>query len=94
MTLGAIWAQSLDGIIGDGAGMPWHLPEDLKHFKETTLGSPIIMGRRTWESLPVKPLPGRKNIVLSSREDDEWSDGASVCRDIPDLETADRKSVV
>ena len=61
--------------------------KDLKHFKETTLGSPIIMGRRTWESLPVKPLPGRKNIVLSSREDDEWSDGASVCRDIPDLES-------
>ena len=87
MTLGAIWAQSLDGVIGDGAGMPWHLPEDLKHFKETTLGSPIIMGRRTWESLPVKPLPGRKNIVLSSREDGAWSDGASVCRDIPDLES-------
>ena len=87
MTLGAIWAQSLDGIIGDGAGMPWHLPEDLKHFKETTLGCPIIMGRRTWESLPVKPLPGRKNIVLSSREDGAWSDGASVCRDIPDLES-------
>ena len=87
MTLGAIWAQSIDGIIGDGAGMPWHLPEDLKHFKETTLGSPIIMGRRTWESLPVRPLPGRKNIVLSSREADEWSDGASVCRDIPDLES-------
>ena len=87
MTLGAIWAQSLDGVIGDGAGMPWHLPEDLKHFKETTLGSPIIMGRRTWESLPVRPLPGRKNIVLSSREADEWSDGASVCRDIPDLES-------
>ena len=43
MTLGAIWAQSLDGVIGDGAGMPWHLPEDLKHFKETTLGSPIIL---------------------------------------------------
>ena len=85
--LGAIWAQSLDGVIGDGSEMPWHLPEDLKHFKETTLGSPIIMGRRTWESLPVKPLPGRKNIVLSSREDGAWSDGASVCRDIPDLES-------
>ena len=50
--LGAIWAQSLDGIIGDGEQMPWHVPEDLAHFKEVTLGSPVIMGRRTWESLP------------------------------------------
>ena len=66
--LGAIWAQSVDGIIGDGEDMPWHLPEDLKHFKDTTSGHPIIMGRRTWESLPFKPLPNRKNIVLSSRE--------------------------
>ena len=84
--LGAIWAQSADGIIGDGDDMPWHLPEDLKHFKDTTSGHPIIMGRRTWESLPVKPLPNRKNIVLSSREAGAWSRGASVAADIPDLE--------
>lgn len=63
--IGAIWAQSLARIIGDGAGMPWHLPEDLEHYKETTLGSPVIMGRRTWESLPVTPLPGRANIIIS-----------------------------
>ncbi|GAA0213495.1 dihydrofolate reductase [Corynebacterium riegelii] len=86
-TLGAIWAQSLDGVIGNGEDMPWHLPEDLKHFKETTMGQPIIMGRRTWESLPVKPLPGRANHVLSSREPGEWSDGAYVSTDLPDLET-------
>ena len=85
--IGAIWAQSLDGIIGDGAGMPWHLPEDLKHFKETTLGSPVIMGRRTWESLPVTPLPSRANIIISSREADTWSKGAYVYRDLPDLDT-------
>lgn len=85
--IGAIWAQSLDGIIGDGAGMPWHLPEDLKHFKETTLGSPVIMGRRTWESLPFKPLPSRTNIIISSREADTWSKGAYVYRDLPDLDT-------
>ena len=84
-TLGAIWAQSTDGIIGDGAGMPWHLPEDLQHFKQITSGHPVIMGRRTWESLPVKPLPGRKNIVISSREAGSWSRGASVVSDIPDL---------
>lgn len=85
--LGAIWAQSADGVIGDGAGMPWHLPEDLKHFKATTLGQPIIMGRRTWESLPVKPLPGRVNHVLSSRAPGAWSRGAYVSPDIPDLQT-------
>ncbi|PMC63816.1 diacylglycerol kinase [Corynebacterium tuscaniense] len=84
--LGAIWAQSLDGVIGDGKDMPWHLPEDLKHFKETTLGSPVIMGRRTWESLPFRPLPGRPNHILSSREPGEWSDGAFVSRDLPDLQ--------
>lgn len=84
--IGAIWAQSLDGIIGDGAGMPWHLPEDLKHFKETTLGSPVIMGRRTWESLPVTPLPSRANIIISSREAGPWSNGAYIYRDLPDFE--------
>lgn len=83
--LGAIWAQSLDGVIGDGAGMPWHLPEDLKHFKEITFGHPIIMGRRTWEALPMRPLPGRPNHVVSSREAGTWSNGAFV---------SDRKSVV
>ena len=87
MTLGAIWAQSLDGVIGDGKGMPWHLPEDLKHFKQLTLGHPVIMGRATWESLPFKPLPGRANYVISSREAGAWSNGAYVARDIPDLET-------
>lgn len=87
VTLGAIWAQSLDGVIGDGAGMPWHLPEDLKHFKQITYGHPIIMGRRTWESLPTRPLPGRANHVLSSRQPGTWSRGAYVSRDIPDLET-------
>lgn len=85
--LGAIWAESADGIIGDGVGMPWHLPEDLRHFKEITLGHPIIMGRKTWDHLPIKPLPGRTNHVLSSREPGEWSDGAFVSRDIPDLRT-------
>ncbi|MDN8622084.1 dihydrofolate reductase [Corynebacterium sanguinis] len=85
--LGAIWAQCLDGVIGDGAGMPWHLPEDLKHFKEITFGHPIIMGRRTWEALPKRPLPGRPNHVVSSREAGAWSNGAFVSRDLPDIET-------
>ena len=78
--LGAIWAQSLDGVIGDGAVMPWHVPEDLKHFKDVTMGAPVIMGRKTWESLNPKfrPLPGRENIVLSSRASGAWSAGATV----------------
>lgn len=82
--LGAIWAQSLDGVIGDGVVMPWHVPEDLKHFKEVTMGAPVIMGRKTWESLNPKfrPLPGRENIVLSSRKPGEWSAGATVVKDI------------
>lgn len=78
--LGAIWAQSLDGVIGNGESMPWHIPEDLAHFKEVTMGAPVVMGRRTWESLPatVRPLPGRDNTVVSSREPGDWSHGATV----------------
>lgn len=84
--LGAIWAQSLDGVIGDGDTMPWHIPEDLAHFKNTTLGEPVIMGRRTWESINerFRPLPGRDNIILSSREPGEWSRGAEVVTEIGD----------
>ena len=68
--VGMIWAQTLDGVIGRDGGMPWHLPEDLAHFKATTAGHPVIMGRRTWESFPpaYRPLPGRTNIVVSSSE--------------------------
>lgn len=66
--LGAIWAQSLNGVIGRGGDMPWYAPEDLAHFKTVTLGVPVIMGRRTWESFPprFRPLPGRTNIVITS----------------------------
>ena len=62
-----IWAQARDGAIGRAGDMPWHLPEDLAHFKRSTLGAPVIMGRRTWESLPerVRPLPGRTNLVVT-----------------------------
>jgi dihydrofolate reductase len=65
-----IWAQTPDRVIGADGGMPWHVPEDLNHFKDLTLGHPVIMGRRTWESFPEKyrPLPGRTNIVVSRRQ--------------------------
>lgn len=68
-SLAAIWAQSLNAVIGLAGGMPWYAPEDLKHFKELTLGCPVLMGRKTWDSFPqaFRPLPGRQNIVVSSR---------------------------
>ena len=59
-------AVASNGVIGKNGQLPWHLPEDLKHFKKLTMGHPVIMGRRTWESLP-GPLPGRDNIVVTSR---------------------------
>lgn len=66
-----IWAEARGiggrGAIGRNGEMPWHLPEDLAHFKRATLGAPVIMGRRTWESLPerFRPLPGRENAVVT-----------------------------
>ena len=65
--LGAIWAQTSAGFIGRDGTMPWRAPEDLAHFKATTVGKPVIMGRRTWESFPARfrPLPERTNIVIS-----------------------------
>ena len=68
-TVGLVWAQGRGGVIGVDGRLPWHLPEDLALFKRLTTGSTVVMGRATWESLPaaVRPLPGRRNIVLSRR---------------------------
>ena len=63
-----------NGVIGADGGMPWHLPADLKHFKQLTLGKPVLMGRLTWESIG-KPLPDRLNLVLT-RDADWEADGA------------------
>jgi dihydrofolate reductase len=71
-----IAAVAKNGVIGARGKLPWHLPEDLKHFKKLTLNRPIIMGRRTWESFP-KPLPDREHIVISRRPGFE-APGASV----------------
>ena len=67
MKIGLIWAQARGGVIGKDGVMPWHLPEDLAHFKRTTLNHPVIMGRKTWDSIPprFRPLPGRRNIVVT-----------------------------
>ncbi|RZU32646.1 dihydrofolate reductase [Blastococcus saxobsidens] len=75
--IGMVWAQGRGGVIGADGGLPWHLPEDLALFRRLTTGSTVVMGRRTWESLPerFRPLPGRLNVVLTSRRG--WSaDGA------------------
>tara|TARA_B100001175_G_C19426966_1_gene599120 strand:- start:324 stop:797 length:474 start_codon:yes stop_codon:yes gene_type:complete len=66
MRIKLIWAQDLDGGIGVKNNLPWFSKEDLKNFKLITLNSTIIMGRKTWDSLKIKPLPKRRNIVLSS----------------------------
>ncbi|MDX8030716.1 dihydrofolate reductase [Lentzea sp. BCCO 10_0856] len=65
--IGLIWAQAANRVIGRDNAIPWRVPEDMKHFREITAGSAVLMGRRTWESLPerFRPLPGRRNLVLS-----------------------------
>ncbi|MBC21486.1 MAG: hypothetical protein CMG54_01065 [Candidatus Marinimicrobia bacterium] len=67
MEIHLIWAQENNGGIGKNGQLPWYNPEDLKNFKKLTLNSTIVMGRKTWESLPFKPLPKRRNIVFSSK---------------------------
>jgi dihydrofolate reductase len=78
MKLGLIYARARNGVIGKDGGLPWHLPEDLAHFKRVTLGCPVIMGRKTWDSLPgrFRPLPGRMNIVVT-RQPGWRAEGAS-----------------
>lgn len=85
-TLVLIAAVARNGVIGDGNRLPWRLSADQRHFREQTQGHPVIMGRRTWDSLPARfrPLPGRHNIVMT-RQADWRAEGASV---VGDLEAA------
>lgn len=71
MQINLIWAQARNRVIGLNGTMPWHLPEDLAHLKRNTLGFHVIMGRKTWDSIPAKfrPLPGRTSIVLTRQSD-------------------------
>lgn len=83
--IGLIWAEAEGGVIGRDGGMPWHVPEDLAHFKQITLGAPVIMGRKTWDSLvpQFRPLPGRRNIVVTHQP--RWSaEGAEVAASVDD----------
>jgi len=81
VSVGLIWAQSANGVIGNGGTLPWHLPEDLARFRAVTLGSTVVMGRATWDALPerFRPLPGRRNVVLTRQAGWEVS-GAVVAR--------------
>ncbi len=82
----AIAAMAANRVIGREGRLPWHLPEDLKFFKATTLGHPVLMGRKTFDSIVErlgKPLPGRTNIVLSKTMPER--EGVQVIRDIADL---------
>ena len=83
MRINLIFAQANNGVIGNNNQLPWHLPQDLAHFKAHTSGCPVIMGRKTWDSLPprFKPLPGRLNLVVS-RQTDLTVDGAAVCQSV------------
>ena len=88
--LSLIAAMARNRVIGRDNTLPWHLPEDLRHFKATTLGKPVIMGRKTWESLG-RPLPGRRNIVVSRNADyvpaggervDSLESAIAICGDV------------
>ncbi len=81
-------AVSRNGVIGRDGGLPWKVSGDLKKFKDVTLGKPIIMGRKTWESLPRKPLPGRLNIVLTRACDREFPGATVVSSTDAALQTA------
>ena len=89
MRVSIVVATDLDGIIGRDNRLPWHLPADLQRFKAVTMGKPMIMGRKTWESLPEKfrPLPGRRNIVVT-RNAGYGAPGASVVTSLPDAMAA------
>ncbi|MEE4248760.1 MAG: dihydrofolate reductase, partial [Kangiellaceae bacterium] len=77
--LAAVVAVAKNGVIGRDGDLPWRIPSDLKRFKAVTLGKPVVMGRKTWDSLPRKPLPGRPNFVVSRTLSE--AEGATVFAD-------------
>jgi dihydrofolate reductase len=80
MKISIVVAMDANGVIGRNNELPWYLPADLQHFKKTTMGKPILMGRKTWESIG-RPLPGRTNIVIT-RDSDYQADGCVVVNSI------------
>ena len=93
MEVTLVVAVADNGVIGRGNALPWDLPDDLKHFKQTTMGRPIIMGRKTYESIG-RPLPGRLNIVLT-RSTDWRAAGVSTAATIGDaIELAEQQALI
>ena len=82
--LSIIVAVAQNGAIGKKNDLLWHLGSDLKRFKQLTMGHPVVMGRKTWDSLPKKPLPGRQNIVMTNNPDFE-AEGATVVHSVNGL---------
>jgi dihydrofolate reductase len=76
-----IVAAAANGVIGRDGSIPWRLPEDMRRFKALTMGHPIVMGRKTWDSFPKKPLPGRSNIVVTHQPD--WREEGAVAAASP-----------
>ena len=86
-------ARAPKGVIGDRGKIPWRIPEDMRHFRSLTMGKPCIMGRRTWESLPKKPLPGRLNIVVT-RNPDYAAEGGVVASSLDQAFACARREAV
>lgn len=102
LTAGPI-ARARNGVIGKDGTLPWRLKSDMAIFKACTLGKPVIMGRKTWESLPKKPLPGRMNIVLTRDQSyeapgalvvEEFSDALSIAREQAEEDGVDEVCVI
>jgi dihydrofolate reductase len=102
LTVGPL-ARARNGVIGRGAGLPWTLRTDMRRFRTLTLGKPVIMGRKTWESLPRRPLPGRLNLVLSRQPEyeapgavvcDDWSEALQIAREQASEDQADEICVI
>jgi len=83
MNISLVVAQAQNGVIGYQNKLPWHLPADLKHFKNVTMGKPIIMGRKTFESIG-KPLPGRTNVIIT-RDHHYHAEGILVCHSLDEV---------
>src|SRR5580658_7074172 len=92
LTMGPL-ARARNGVIGRDGALPWRLGADMRRFRALTLGKPVIMGRKTWESLPRRPLAGRLNLVLT-RQPEYEAEGAVVCEDFTEALSMAREQAV
>ena len=91
--LALIAAISKNNCIGKDGSLPWHIPEDMAHFKSLTMGNTVLMGRKTWESIPEKfrPLPGRKNVIVTRQENFDAPEGVEVFFDLDEALEANKE---